>query len=66
MKIGTIPIKFTRPFWGGLLIGVSFGLILGPALVEHVALDGKMLIVLPSIVLVVAGVILAKKAPDGT
>ena len=64
MKIGTIGIKFTRPFWGGLLIGVSFGLILGATLVEHLALHGTMW-VLPSLVLVVAGVILAKKTPDG-
>ncbi len=65
MKLGTIGIQFTRPFWGGLLIGLSFGLLLGGAQVEHVAMDGKV-IVLASIVLVVAGVLLAKKAPDGT
>jgi hypothetical protein len=65
MKIGTIGINFTRPFWGGLLIGLSFGLYLGGALVEHMALDGGK-VVIPSIVLVVAGVLLARKAPDGT
>ena len=64
MKIGTIGIHFTRPFWGGLLIGLSFGLIFGAALVENVALSGSKIVV-PSIVLVVAGVALARKVPDG-
>jgi len=65
MKIGTIPIQFTGPFWGGLLIGLGFGLLLGAALVEHVGLDGGKLVIL-SMVLAVGGVRLARKAPDGT
>jgi hypothetical protein len=49
MKTRTFPIEFTRPFWGGLLI-------------EHMPLDGGKIVV-PSMVLVVAGIILARKGP---
>ena len=66
MKIGTIGIKFTRPFWGGLLIGVSVGRMLGWFLADQkLDVDHKILTALAT-VLVVLGIFLAKRAPNDT
>jgi predicted permease len=51
---------FTRPFFGGVLVGLAFGLLIGAALVQGVDYDAN---VVPSLILVIAGMALARKAP---
>jgi hypothetical protein len=51
---------FTRQFFGGVLVGLAFGLLIGAAVAQGVDYDAN---VLPSLLLVIAGMALARKAP---
>jgi hypothetical protein len=55
----------TRQFWMGLLAGAGLGLMLGAALVELELLqpDRKAWVAVSGSLLMLAGVLLAKRAP---
>lgn len=56
----------TRQFWTGLLAGAGLGLMLGAALVELEFLrpDRKAWVAVSGSLLMLAGVLLGKKAPS--
>jgi NhaP-type Na+/H+ or K+/H+ antiporter len=53
------PMKFTMQFFGGILVGLAFGLLIGAALVQGTNINGGLVVV--GLLLVFGGFALARQ-----